>query len=170
MCAPCEHRARAVRQLTDRLTVPLCSGEADDCAARWPNTGAPPAPPARATPLSEYQEVLLPQLLEPCRTWPFINRPPCQSDGNEIDDEDVAVLCFKMYAAAMSDQREPAVPLRRWGVRRLHILVPVWQEVVGEGDHSVQAHNGRRPWDNRCRFRQLLGFWCCSRKGGGGFS
>ena len=36
---------------------------------------------ARATRLSEQQEVLFPQLLEPCPTLPFIITPPCQSSS-----------------------------------------------------------------------------------------
>ena len=41
----------------------------------------PPPPPARATALSEQWQVLLPHLLEPRPTLPFINTPTYQSNG-----------------------------------------------------------------------------------------
>ena len=38
---------------------------------------SPQATPLARRPLSEQQDVLFPQLLEPCPSLPFINAPPC---------------------------------------------------------------------------------------------
>ena len=41
-----------------------------------------PPPPLEGNALaSATEQVLLPQLLEPCPTLPFRNTPPCQSNG-----------------------------------------------------------------------------------------